>query len=92
LKPSPIGLNQAVPSDLASQKYAAFMGGRSSRPAYLYSVIPGGVASAEVLRQAMQRDPVVARAFRGIDFQRAQFGVLEKQAMHVAHRMGDKVY
>ncbi len=93
LKPSPIGLNQAVPSDLASQEYAAFMAGRPSRPAYLYSVIPGGVASVEELRQAMERDPVVAREFQGFDFQRAHLvQVSEKQAMHVAYRVGDKVY
>ncbi len=93
LNPSPIGLNQAVPSGLESQEYDAFIAGRPSRPAYLYSVIPGGVASVEELRQAMERDPVVAREFQGFDFQRAHLvQVSEKQAMHVAYRMGDKVY
>ena len=93
LKPSPIGLNQAVPSGSASQEYAAFIAGRPSRPAYLYSVIPGGVASVEELRQAMEHDPVVAREFQGFDFQRAHLvQVSEKQSMHVAYRMGDKVY
>ncbi len=93
LKPTPIGLNQAVPSDLASQEEAAFIAGRPGRPAYLYSVIPGGVASVEELRQAMEHDPVVAREFQGFDFQRAHLvQVSEKQAMHVAYRMGDKVY
>ncbi len=92
-KPTPIGLNQVVPSGLEGQEYAAFIAGRPSRPAYLYSVIPGGVASVEELRQAMEHDPVVAREFQGFDFQRAHLvQVSEKQAMHVAYRMGDKVY
>ena len=56
-------------------------------------MIPGGVASIEELRQAMEHDPVVAREFQGFDFQRAHLvQVSEKQAMHVAYRMGDKVY
>jgi hypothetical protein len=90
LKPTPVGLNQPAPS---GQDYAAFIAGRPSRPAYLYSVIPGGVASIEELRQAMEHDPVVAREFQGFDFQRAHLvQVSEKQAMQVAYRMGDKVY
>lgn len=93
LKPIPIGLNQAVPSGSAGQDYSAFIAGRPSRPAYLHSVIPGGVASVEELRQAMEHDPVVAREFKGFDFQRAHLvQVSEKQLMHVAYRMGDKVY
>ena len=93
LKPTPIGLNQVVPSGLASQEHAAFIAGRPSRPAYLYSVIPGGVASVEELRQAMEHDPVVAQEFKGFDFQRAHLvQVSEKQSMHVAYRVGDKVY
>ena len=93
LNPTPIGLNQVVPSGLASQEYSAFIAGRPSRPAYLYSVIPGGIASVEELRQAMEHDPVVAREFQGFDFQRAHLvQVSEKQSMHVAYRMGDKVY
>jgi hypothetical protein len=78
---------------LANQEEAAFIAGRPGRPAYLYSVIPGGVASVEELRQAMEHDPVVAREFQGFDFQRAHLvQVSGKQAMHVAYRMGDKVY
>jgi len=59
----------------------------------LYSVIPGGVASAEELRQAMEHDPVAAQQFAGFDFERAHLvQVSEQQSMHVAYRMGDKVY
>jgi hypothetical protein len=41
----------------------------------------------------MQNDPVVAREFEGFDFQRAHLvQVSEKQLLHLAYRMGDKVY
>ncbi len=77
----------------ARQTYSSFVAMRPSRPSYLYSVVPGGVASAEELRQSMQNDPVVAREFEGFDFQRAHLvTVSESQTMHVAYRMGDKVY
>jgi hypothetical protein len=66
---------------------------RAMRPVYRYSIIPGGVESVAELRQVMDRDPVVAEHFRGFDFQRAHLvRVSESQSMHVAYRLGDKVY
>jgi hypothetical protein len=89
-KPSPMRLNE---TDAKSQDYASFIASRPSRPSYLYSVVSGGIANAEELRQAMDRDPVVAREFAGFDFQRAHLvQVSEKQSMNVAYRVGDKVY
>jgi PEP-CTERM motif len=77
----------------ARQTYSSFVAMRPSRPSYLYSVVPGGVASAEELRQSMQNDPVVAREFDGFNFQRVHLvTVSENQSMHVAYRLGDKVY
>jgi hypothetical protein len=65
----------------------------SGRPAYLYSVITGGIGSVEELRQITERDPVVAKHFAGFDFEHAHLvTVSEKQSMYVAYRMGDKVY
>jgi hypothetical protein len=87
-----IKLNEPDSSNAASS-YAFFMNSRPGRPAYLFSVIPGGVATPEELRQAMDHDPVVAKQFAGFDFSRAHLvQVSEKQSMHVAYRMGDKVY
>lgn len=87
------GLNPANSSALTNPSYSAFIASRPGRPAYLYSVIPGGIANAEDLRQAMGRDPVVAREFAGFDFQRAHLvQISEPQSMHVAYRTGDKVY
>jgi len=66
---------------------------RPVRPAYPYSVIPGGVGSAEELRQISDHDPVVAQQFQGFDYANAHLvTVSEKQLMYVAFRKGDKVY
>jgi len=87
------GLDLDDSSALKNSSYSAFIASRPSRPAYLYSVIPGGIANAEELRQAMGHDPIVAREFEGFDFQRAHMvQVSETQSMHVAYRKGDKVY
>jgi hypothetical protein len=84
------------PSELPEPKsavYESFFNPGAARPGYPYSVIPGGIADAEDLRTAMGRDPVVAREFAGFDFQRAHLlRVSENQLMHVAYRMGDKIF
>jgi hypothetical protein len=73
--------------------YTSPFASRSGRPAYLYSVITGGIGSVEELRQITERDPVVAKHFAGFDFDHAHLvTVSEKQSMYVAYRMGDKVY
>lgn len=90
---NPVGLDEADPSGMANPAYPSYSGPRTGRLTYLYSVIPGGIANAEELQQAMDRDPVVAREFEGFDFQRAHLvQVSQKQSMHVAYRKGDKVY
>lgn len=89
-KTTPAG---AVGGDNSSLAYSSFIASRPSRPAYLYSVIPGGVASVEELQQVVAHDPVVAKQFEGFDFQHAHMvQVSEKQLMNVAYRVGDKVY
>jgi len=82
----------AVPV-LASPSDFVYIASRPSRPAYPYSVIPGGVGSGEELRQISDHDPVVAQHFQGFDYQHAHLvTVSEKQLMYVAYRKGDKVY
>ncbi len=55
----------AVPV-LASPSDFVYIASRPSRPAYPYSVIPGGVGSGEELRQISDHDPVVAQHFQGL--------------------------
>jgi hypothetical protein len=77
----------------ASSTDSLYIASRPSRPAYPYSVIPGGVGSGEELRQISDHDPVVAQQFRGFDYEHAHLvTVSEKQLMYVAYRKGDKVY
>ena len=88
-----IKLGAADSTTLPSPSYSSLLQSRPGRPAYLYSVVPGGIASAEELRQAMENDPVVAQQFAGFDFQKAHLvQVSGNQSMHVAYRMGQKVY
>lgn len=88
-----IKLGAADSTTLPSPSYSSLLQSRPGRPAYLYSVVPGGIASLEELRQAMENDPVVAQQFAGFDFQKAHLvQVSGNQSMHVAYRMGQKVY
>jgi hypothetical protein len=98
----PVSTLSSVPSEPAQVDAAeipaegsapANYGEGSGRPAYLYSVITGGIGSVEDLREIAERDPVVAQEFRGFDYDHARLvTVSEKQSMYVAYRMGDKVY
>jgi hypothetical protein len=64
-----------------------------SRPIFPYSVIPGGVESAEELRNALAHDPVVADHYKGFDSAKAHFARLDHdRAVYVSYRMGDRVY
>jgi len=70
-----------------------YVASRPNRPAYPYSVIPGGVGSVEELREIAEHDPVVARHFQGFDYQQAHLVTVSgKQSMYLAYRQGDKVY
>jgi hypothetical protein len=70
-----------------------FVSSRAGRPAYPYSLIPGGVGSVEELREIAERDPVVARHFEGFDYKNAHLvTVSANQALFVAYRQGNEVY
>jgi len=84
---------EAASTASAKPAESLYVASRPSRPAYPYSVIPGGVGSADELRQIADHDPVVAKHFQGFDYQNAHLvTVSEKQSMYVAYRKGDKVY
>jgi hypothetical protein len=84
---------QDVPANPTDSLDRLNMASRPVRPAYPYSIIPGGVGSAQELRQIAEHDPVVAQHFQGFNYQQAHLvTVSEKQSMYVAYRKGDKVY
>jgi hypothetical protein len=58
-----------------------------------YSVIPGGVESAQELRNAAAHDSVVARHYADFDLSRAHIIRLHRaREVYVSYRMGDRIY
>jgi hypothetical protein len=75
-----------LPASLNTSKVAA-------RPLFPYSVIPGGVESAQELRNAIEHDPVVAGHYAGFDLAKVRVIRLDRDRMeYVSYRMGDRVY
>ena len=63
------------------------------RLVYPYSVIPGGVNSAEELRQIAGHDPVVAAHYSGFDYQNAQIvEVKAPRLVYLSYRRNDKIF
>lgn len=63
------------------------------RPIYRYSIVQGGVRSADEVAQAMRRDPVVADHYaevRTADLREER--VEEPTLVHASYRIGDKVF
>jgi hypothetical protein len=60
---------------------------------YPYSVIPGGVESAQELKDAVLRDSVVAGHYADFDIAKARIIRLQSdRAMYVSYRLGDRVF
>lgn len=64
-----------------------------NRPAFPYSVVPGGVRDAHELKWAAEHDPVVAAHYAGFDYEHARVVrlVLARTA-YVSYRIGNRVY
>jgi hypothetical protein len=63
------------------------------RPVYPYSVIPGGVESAQELKNAVLRDSVVADHYADFDLAKARIVRLNSdRAMYASYRLGDRVF
>ena len=62
------------------------------RPVYRYSVIPGGVYSADDLRHAIHADPMVAAHYQDLDQSKLQVRTIaHDQYAYVSYRKGDEV-
>ena len=62
-------------------------------PVYPYSVIPGGAFSSQELREAIDRDPVVALHYRDFQLSAAHVVRLESaRAAYVSYRLGNEVF
>jgi hypothetical protein len=66
---------------------------RSRRLVYPYSIVPGGVSSANELRQAAAHDSVVAGHYAGFNYGRAHLiQVKQAQKVYLSYRLHNKVY
>jgi hypothetical protein len=65
----------------------------SRRLVYPYSIVPGGVSSADELRQAAAHDSVVATHYAGFNYRRAHvIEVKQPQKVYLSYRLHNKVY
>jgi hypothetical protein len=66
---------------------------RSRRLVYPYSIVPGGVNSADELRQAATHDSVVATHYASFNYRRAHLvEVKQAQRVYLSYRLHNKVY
>jgi hypothetical protein len=78
---------------LAMDSQSASAKSPSLRVVYPYSVIPGGVRDAGELLEKIKSDPVVAAHYSGFSAAKARpVAAREATPVHVAYRIGDKVY
>jgi hypothetical protein len=66
---------------------------RSRRMVYPYSIVPGGVTSADELSQAAAHDSVVASHYAGFNYRRAHLvEVKQAQKVYLSYRLHNKVF
>jgi len=66
---------------------------RNRRLVYPYSIVPGGVESAEELRDAAAHDSTVARHYAGFNYDHARVSEVKRASLvYLSYRRGDKVY
>ena len=67
--------------------------GDESRPNYRYSIVEGGVHTGNEMRQAIERDSVVAAHYAGLDPSRFRVERLPvRTEAHVSYRIGREVF
>lgn len=64
-----------------------------SRPLFPYSVIPGGVQSAQELRNALEHDPIAAVHYAGFNVSQTHVVRLASdEEMYVSYRLNNRIY
>ncbi len=67
--------------------------GRSQRVVYPYSVVSGGVATPQELREASDHDRIVATHYAGFDYRKARvIQVKQARLVYLSYRIGDQVF
>jgi len=91
---------RSQPLPATSQSLSALAGphpgeirARNRRLVFPYSVIPGGVTSADELRETSAHDQTVATHYAGFNYNRARvIEVNEPRLVYLSYRRGNKVY
>jgi hypothetical protein len=66
---------------------------RNRRLVYPYSIVPGGVRSADELESAAAHDRVVAEHYNGFDYKHARLvEVNQPKLVYLSYRRGDHIY
>lgn len=64
-----------------------------ARVVYPYSVLPGGARTPEELRDAIERDPLIASHYAGFDFHNAKIIKVERaKLVYLSYRRRDKIF
>jgi uncharacterized membrane protein YgcG len=80
-------------ASLIESRTAPKIQARSRRLVYPYSIVPGGISSADELRQAASHDSVVASHYSGFNYRRAHLiEVKQAQKVYLSYRLHNKVY
>jgi len=83
----------AVASYVLESPRAPKIQSRNRRLVYPYSVVPGGVGSAEELRAAAAHDSVVAKHYSDFNYRRARMvEVKEPRKVYLSYRLHNKIY
>jgi hypothetical protein len=91
-KPTPFPVDESL-SVLATRVNLQTATRPHARPIYRYSVIPGGVRSAEELRLVTARDQAVADHYAGFRYDRSRMVRLQHGEMvYLSYRMNGKIY
>ena len=78
------------PADVPDSHFDPVTGDRTLFP---YSVIPGGVESAEELRSALEHDPIAAAHYAGFDVSQTHVVRLASdEEMYVSYRLNNHIY
>jgi hypothetical protein len=76
-----------------TESLSEWPGVRTLRAVYPYSVIPGGIRSAQELQRDISADPVVRAHYAGFDLSKAHMIRLQQeQLVYVSYRIGNEVY
>ena len=87
----PVAQNRSL-SVLAGPQAAAIPA-RNRRLVYPYSVIPGGVSSADELREAAAHDATVAEHYAGFDYARARVIEVDRpRLVYLSYRRGGQIH